>query len=105
MPLDTFVAQIAYRARLLERALHDAGPWTIRCETGLDILEMPAQRYPLSDGVGFRAEFPALIEMDGTFHLCWKGEPCSTKAMKIRETPFAIEWAIRGFVNDYQPSG
>lgn len=29
--LDSLTAQIVMRARQIERALHDQGPWTIRC--------------------------------------------------------------------------
>ena len=105
MALDTFVAQIAFRARLLERAVHDDGPWTIRFEAGKLLCEVPAQREFLEDGVAFHADFPALMEMDGPFHLCWKGEAYSSKVMTAHEVPFRVNWAIQGVVSDNQPAG
>lgn len=31
MGLDTLTSRVVMRARQIERALHDPGPWTIRC--------------------------------------------------------------------------
>jgi hypothetical protein len=104
MPLDTFVSQIAFRTRLLERAVHDAGPWTIRFESGPSQLEMPAAKALLADGVHFHAHFPPMIQMEGWFHLCLRGESYSSRVMATQDHDFTINWVLRGVMDDYQHS-
>ena len=60
--LDFAVAQAVHRARLIERALHDRGPWEIAygpCSVG-------ALKAVLDDRVVFLARLP---------EMCWLTEP------------------------------
>jgi hypothetical protein len=52
--LDFRVAQALHKARQIERALHDPGPWTITYGNHI----MPAVRFILDDRVTFWAHFP-----------------------------------------------
>lgn len=94
MDLDLLVAEAVFRVRLIERALHDAGPWSIRYG-GQDA---PAVRMIAADRVIFRAHFPGV---------CWISDPdetatllCGGESVSIRpiEPPqdgeFTMEWEI-----------
>lgn len=52
--LELLASRLAFRARLLERALHDAGPWCVVSEGW----RYEASRQVLDDGVVFKATIP-----------------------------------------------
>lgn len=54
--LDFLAARMMTRARQVERALHDPGPWKVRA----DGLEHPARRVLGEDHITFYALIPAL---------------------------------------------
>lgn len=97
MALDTLVSQIAYRARLLERALHDPGPWYMRFEG----ITAPCARAFLDDGVHFHAHFlPPLADASGKVTLYLRDEPVSVFDVQASAHGFTVEWAMRGWVVD-----
>lgn len=102
MALDTLISQVCYRARLLERGLHDEGPWSFRFESGDKAMEVPATRIFLDDGVRFEAEFPPLsVTHAGMMHLCLRGEPVSSRDMVlVGSDTYTIGWNVRAFVGD-----
>lgn len=59
MALDAAVARTVYMARLLERAAHSTGVWTMSWRG----VEVRAERTIGDEGVTFRAEIPALCPL------------------------------------------
>lgn len=106
MSLDTLVAQVSFRAHLLQRALHDPGQWTVRFETPTSLIEVPAHKVALADGIAFQAQFPGHFATVGVASLCLNGEAVSYRETTASEQPFTIEWAIRGWIGDreHRPS-
>lgn len=100
MPLDTLIAQIAYRARLMERALHDPGPWSMVFVSGKLKMAVPAERTALADGIHFTAVFPPLADLPGQASLCLRDEVVSTFDVTASVHGFTVEWAMRGSVVD-----
>lgn len=86
--LEFAVAQTAFRARQIERALHDRGPWTISWGP----FEVPACRLIGEREIRFLAHFPAhcyLVPPDGPALLKCRGEVVGQKAI---EHPGDGEW-------------
>lgn len=67
--LERTAAHVLYVGRLLERALHDTGCWTIQWGP----YEVAAERFASEDGISFLARF------DG---FCWLGEPDTSLILK-----------------------
>jgi hypothetical protein len=79
--IELAVSRALMAAALVERALHDSGPWTFAW--GDERFEVPAQRTITRDGVVFSAVFP---------EHCWLAEPehrlilkCGGEIMLVRE--------------------
>jgi hypothetical protein len=58
MSLDHVAARMVMRARQLERALHDPGPWSITVGPDNDQWEIPARKVVGEDHVTFIAVVP-----------------------------------------------
>ncbi len=96
--LDQIVSRAVYSATLLERAVHDRGPWTMKWGP----IEVVATRTKHESGVRFEATFP---------EACWiaRPEPCITllcrgefAAMRTVDHPgdtqFAVSWDLAAAV-------
>lgn len=68
--LDTLVARAVHAARLLERAVHDPGPWAMEYAGQV----FPADRVIHADHVHIVATMPAQ---------CWLGDPESPLSLLI----------------------
>ena len=94
MDLDNMVAAAVYRVRLIERALHDLGPWTM----SYNGVQAPAVRMIAHDRVIFRAHFPDVCwisEPEPTVVLLCDGEPVSARPIERPEDgEFTMEWEI-----------
>lgn len=75
--IDTLVATAVFRARLIERALHDAGPWSI----GYADQVLPAERIIEDDRIVFRAVLP---------RQCWVVPPDSRLVLRSGEDVVAV---------------
>ena len=94
MTLDSTVAQAVYRARSLERALHDPGPWTMSWGPH----EVPACRLISDDRILFLAHFPShcyLMVPDPTLTLLCAGEEIGSREIVFPgDGEFAVEWSL-----------
>lgn len=92
--LDFAVAQAAFRARQMERALHDNGPWTIQWGP----FEVPASRLIGQDRIVFLAHFPAhcyLSAPEAPATLLCRGEPVGTQEIDFPgDGEFELEWVL-----------
>lgn len=93
--LDFIAAAAVARARLMERAVHDPGPWHIR----IGDLEVEAAKVRTPSRVVFLATFTETPS--GDTDVAWlycQGEPVSSKEIGDvpGHVPFCIEWAIIG---------
>lgn len=95
--IELHAAQALFAARMLEAAVHDAGPWTFRWGG----IEVPAERTLTDEGVVFTGRFP---------DVCWLRRPtdgltilCDGTVMGMRrveetehpgDTAFVITWAV-----------
>jgi len=66
MSLDSVVARMVMRAKQIERALHDPGPWTVTVGPHPDQFERPARRVVGDDHVTFYAIADLSGAMTGT---------------------------------------
>ena len=92
--LDFIAAHAVARARLLERAVHDRGPWQIE----IGGVREEAVRVRTPQRVLFLANFYGLDEPhpDVAWLLC-DGDIISSKDIELTGTgPYAIEWSIMG---------
>jgi hypothetical protein len=92
--LDFAVAQAAFRARQMERALHDNGPWTISWGP----FDVPACRLVGEDRIVFLAHFPAhcyLAAPEAPATLLCRGEIVGTQAIEFPgDAEFEMEWTL-----------
>lgn len=92
--LDFAVAQAAFRARQMERALHDNGPWTIAWGP----FTVPASRLIGSDRIVFLAHFPAhcyLSAPEAPATLLCRGEVVGTQDIEFPgDGEFELEWHL-----------
>lgn len=92
--LEFAVAQAAFRARQMERALHDRGPWTIQWGA----FTVPACRLIGEREIRFLAHFPAhcyLAPVDGPALLLCRGEVVGTKHIEHPgDAEFELEWSL-----------
>jgi hypothetical protein len=81
-------------AKLLERALHDDGPWTV----SIGPLTVPAERLFGADAVTFRAQVPEHCWMGSTPHtatLACAGTVLSAKPIDHPgDAAFTIMWRV-----------
>lgn len=95
-PLDSTVAQVVHAARLLEKAVHEYGTWTI--SWGPQTL--PAKRTLTDCGAIFSVIFPDachLEKFDAPLVLSKDGEPIAVKPITWPgDGSFAVDWEIRG---------
>jgi hypothetical protein len=94
--LDSTVAQVVFAARLLEKAVHHAGPWAISWGT----LSVPAKRVLTDEGVIFAAEFPEVCYLEpvtSPMALVCDGEVVAVReAQHPGDTGFSVDWAVQG---------
>lgn len=77
--LDLIVARALAHWRLIERALHDDGPWQMRY-AGVTV---PAQRYVMGHQVTFAADFPPLCPLgEPVISLLCAGEAVSAQTLE-----------------------
>lgn len=94
MTLDFAVAQATFRARQMEKALHDRGPWTISWGP----FEMPACRLIGEREIRFLAHFPAHCYLEPVSEpavLKCRGEIVGTKAIEHPgDGEFELAWSL-----------
>lgn len=92
--LDFAVAQATFRARQIERALHDAGPWTMQWGP----FTVPACRLVGEREIKFLAHFPAhcyLVEPTTPALLLCDGDMVGTKDIGFPgDGEFEVEWTL-----------
>lgn len=92
--LDFAVARLVFGARVMERALHDPGPWTISWGP----FSAPAERVVSDVEVVFRAEFEDqcyLLRPEPTATLRCAGEVVGVREVEFPgDQPFVVEWAL-----------
>lgn len=97
MGIELLVSQAVHNARLLERALHDSGPWTI----AYGAVEVPAVRLIADDRIIFRAHFPDACLVNppvyATFVLRCRDEDVAvrTEDDHPEDGEFIFEWTLR----------
>lgn len=96
--LDLTVARAVFTTKLLERALHDEGPWTLSWGP----FEVPIERTVTSDSVTFHAEFPehCYLEPPLPVAVLWcDGEAVAAKTIDFPgDGGFTVEWTLRARV-------
>lgn len=92
--LDFAVAQAAFQARQMERALHDSGPWSI----SYGPFEVPACRLIGETQIKFLAHFPEhcyLVAPDTLALLKCRGEIVGTQEIDFPgDGAFELEWVL-----------
>ena len=93
--LDYTVSRAVFGARVLERALHGKGVWTLAWGP----LEVPVERTIVDDGVTFTAHFPEVCHLEPPYPVALlkvDGEVISAKTIEHPgEGPFMVEWTMR----------
>jgi hypothetical protein len=96
--LDLTVAQAVFTTKLLERALHDHGPWTLSWGP----FEVPVIRQITDVGVTFVAEFPAHCFLEPPHPVAilrCDGEAVAAKTIDFPgDGGFTVEWTLRARV-------
>lgn len=90
--MDLQAAQAVVRARLLERATHDPGPWTVR----MGAITVDAVRVRTPASVRFLLYFRDLPD-DTVAWLCCRGEEVSSWDLtgKLPESgAFTLQWKL-----------
>lgn len=94
MTLDFAVAQAVMRARQIERALHDDGPWSFR----FGGVTYPAVRWIGADRVIFRAHLPEqcwIGEPNPSLDLMCRGDVVGSRRIEVPEDgASAVEWVL-----------
>lgn len=92
--LEFAVAQAAFRARQIERALHDSGPW----EISWGAFTVPACRLIGEREIKFLAHFPShcyLVEPEAPASLLCRGEIVGTQAIEFPgDGEFEFDWTL-----------
>lgn len=100
MLLDLAAAQAVVRARLLERAVHDPGPWAIR----IGEVTVEAVRIRTPRRVAFVAHFDELPpHRDAVGWLLCRGEEVSSKQLGELLGPSAVTWTLEFAEPDPEP--
>jgi hypothetical protein len=96
--LDLTVAQAVFTTKVLERALHDDGPWTLSWGP----FEVPVTRELDGLGVTFRADFPEFCHLEPPYPVALLKSGGEAVAAKTIEYPgdgaFTVEWTLRARV-------
>ena len=96
--LDVTVAQAVFTTKVLERALHDNGPWTLAWGP----FEVPVERQIEGHGVTFLAEFPEHCYLEPPYPVAILRCNNESVAAKTIEFPgdgaFTVEWTLRARV-------
>lgn len=94
MTLDLAVARAVFRARQIERAANDSGPWTVVYGNQ----SAPAVRWCGEDRVTFRAHFPNacwLEDSDPVVTLLCHGEFVGEQVIDVPDDgEFIVEWTF-----------
>lgn len=94
MSMDLAVGQALFRARQVERALHDRGPWTIAWGP----FEVPACRLIGESEIKFLAHFPAqcyLAPVTEPARLLCRGEVVGTRLVEHPgDGEFEMDWTL-----------
>jgi hypothetical protein len=94
MALDLAVSRAITMVHILERALHDQGPWLLQLDGTLVAAERSVER----DRVVFTGEFPAMrAAQDGSSSLllyCGEDLVLARQIGRSGEEPFVTEWAL-----------
>lgn len=92
MALDLMVAQTIFKARQIERAANDPGPWTVVYGSQ----SVPAVRWIGSNQVIFRAHFPDACWMqvpESSLTLRCRGDIVGVRAIDAPDDgEFTVEW-------------
>lgn len=86
--LDNLAARMMMRARQVERAVHDPGPWAVRT----DGTDYPARKVVGDDHVTFFAMVPA--SRSGVMELTCAGDSIAVDTMDAFREIFQIEWTF-----------
>lgn len=96
--LEQIVSRAVYSAALLERAVHDRGPWTMKWGP----LEVVAKRTVHPGGVSFEAVFPEacwIAPPEPNITLLCRGEFVAMRAVAHPgDTAFAVTWDLAATV-------
>jgi hypothetical protein len=92
MLLDLQAARAVARAHVIERAVNDPGPWTIRISAD----EQPAVRVKTPNSVLFVAHFDGGADpAETTAWLCCRGREISSRDISPIREPFVMQWSLR----------
>lgn len=94
MSLDHVAARMVMRARQLERALHDPGPWSITVGPHEDQWEIPARKVVGDAHVAFYAVAPLEGDRPIFAELLSKGEVVAVKVLDPVGGPAQIVWTF-----------
>lgn len=86
--LDTLASRMVMRARQVERALHDPGPWKVRTDNS----EYTARKVIGDDHVTFFALIAA--SRTGVAELTCAGDVIATNVMDPMDEVFQVEWCF-----------
>ena len=93
--LDFRIAQAAFAARRMERALHDPGPWEISYQG----IRVPAVRFIHSDRITFVGHFPEMCWVDvpdsPSMSLLCRGEVVDARPVEhFGDGAFEFRWGM-----------
>lgn len=98
MSLDSVVARMVMRAKQIERALHDPGPWTVTVGPHADQFERHARRVVGEDHVTFYAIADLSSAMTGTdvvaAELNCGGDTVACKLLPAQDGLVQIAWTF-----------
>jgi hypothetical protein len=97
--LERLASHAVYSAALLERAVHDRGPWTMRWGP----IEVVAKRTVHEGGVSFEAVFPEacwITRPEPNVTLLCRGKFAAMRAVEHPgDTAFAVTWDLAAAVS------
>lgn len=94
MDLDLQVAKAVMAVKLLERALHDVGPWYVVVD---DACGAPAVRTITDEGVTFTARLP-IPSPEGTIALACRDEIVSVREVGAMAAGQTVVWSLTAAV-------
>lgn len=96
LTLDALAAQAVFTARAFERAVHDAGPWSMVWGP----FEVPAERVVTHDTVDFVGTFPEhcfLVTPEPVITLRCRGEDVLSRSIEFPgDQGFTVRWGLSG---------
>lgn len=99
--IDFVAAQRVAQARLLETAVHDRGPWTIRIAD----VEADCVRVVCPSRIVFLAFFPPRV-WEETGQVAWlrcRGEDMASRLVEVADGEFSMEWSIGPGPSEREP--